>query len=109
MPICGKKGIIGSFISQDHLLDGSTARTGATNIESDFVRWASAHLILYTLMSSSPVLSPNTLGFFHAGNWCGFREQGYEWTLLDMSLTLQYAQVTGTRKYMVTLVLQTIN
>ena len=64
MPICGKKGIIGSFISQDHLLDGFTARTGATNIESDFVRWASAHLILYTLMSSSPVLSPNTLGFF---------------------------------------------
>jgi len=67
MPICGKKGIIGSFISQDHLSDGFTARTGATNIVSDFVRWASAHLILYFLMSSSPVMSPNTLGSFHAG------------------------------------------
>jgi len=109
MPICGKKGIIGSFISQDHLLDGFTARTGATNIESDFVRWASAHLILYSLMSTSPVMSLNTLTSFHAGNRCGFREQGYESTVLDISLSLQYAQVTGTRKCKVTLVLQIIN
>ena len=67
MPTCGKKGIIGSLISQDHLLDGSTARAGASNIVSDFVWWASAYLILYSLMSSSPVMSPNTLGSFHAG------------------------------------------